>query len=84
MTKHPTGQKVLILAVALPLAAVLLAQRAPGKQLVVNGRITNATVVQIDGRSYVDIDTVAQLMHGTFTVGPNQILSVSYTHLYVV
>ena len=74
MTKHPTGQKVLILAVALSLAAVLLAQRAPGKQLVVNGRITNATVVQIDGRSYVDIDTVAQLMHGTFTVGPNQIL----------
>ena len=35
------------------------------------------TVTQIGGRSYLDIDTVAQIMNGTVTVEPNRILLVT-------
>ena len=67
-------QYVVLLGFVLSIAAVLLAQRAPNKTLVVNGETTGATIMQINGRSYVDIETLAQITNGTVTVGPNRIV----------
>ena len=67
-------QYVVLLGFVLSIAAVLLAQRAPNKTLVVNGETTGAIVVQINGRSYVDIETLAQITNGTVAVEPNRIV----------
>ena len=67
-------QYVVLLGFVLSIAAVLLAQRAPNKTLVVNGETTGATIMQINGRSYVDIETLAQITNGTVTVEPNRIV----------
>ena len=56
------------------LAGILFAQRGPDKPLVVNGRTVGTPVVQIDGRSYVDIDTVAQITNGVVTVQSDRIV----------
>jgi hypothetical protein len=55
------------------LASILLAQSPPDRALFVNGKAAG-TVTQVGGRSYVDLDTVAQITNGTFTVEPNRIL----------
>jgi hypothetical protein len=55
------------------LAGLLLAQSPPDRTLFVNGKAAG-TVTQVGGRSYVDLDTVAQITNGTFTVEPNRIL----------
>jgi hypothetical protein len=62
------------LAIALAFASVLLAQSAANKVLVVNGKTAGAVVRQIDGRSYIDIETLAQAANGTVTVGPTQVV----------
>jgi hypothetical protein len=67
-------QYVVLLGFVPLIATVLLAQRAPNKTLVVNGKTTDATIMQIDGRSYVDIETLAQITNGTVTVEPNRIV----------
>jgi len=67
-------QYVVLLGFVLSIAAVLLAQRAPNKTLVVNGETTGATIMQINGRSYVDIETLAQITNGTVTVEPNRMV----------
>ena len=46
----------------------------PSKALVVNGKTMDAQVAQINGRSYVDIETLAQLTNGTVAVEPNRIV----------
>ena len=46
------------------------------KSFVVNGKTVNAEVVVVDGRSYVDIDSLAQIAditNGTMTVEPTRI-----------
>jgi hypothetical protein len=62
------------LAIALAFAGALFAQSAANKVLVVNGKSAGAVVRQIDGRSYVDIDTLAQVANGTITVGATQVV----------
>ncbi|MGB6546914.1 MAG: hypothetical protein WA871_10290 [Candidatus Acidiferrales bacterium] len=78
MNRQRTVQRAAIAGAALSLAGVLLAQApapAPApKQLVVNGRVTNAAIVQVGGRSYVDIDTLAQLTNGSVSISPTQIV----------
>jgi hypothetical protein len=74
MNRYRTFQSAVIIGVALALASILLAQGTPGKQLVVNGKTTNAVVLQVGGRSYVDVDTLAQITNGSVTIGANQIL----------
>jgi hypothetical protein len=61
------------LAIALAFAGVLFAQSTANKVLVVNGKSAGAVVRQIDGHSYVDIETLAQVANGTVTVGPTQV-----------
>src|SRR5271169_3973342 len=60
-------------ALILACVGMLLAQGTPDRTLFVNGK-SEGTVVEIDGRSYVDVDTVAQILSGSVTVEPNRIL----------
>lgn len=54
-------------------AGLLLAQSNSGRPLFFNGK-KSGSVVQFDGRSYVDLETVAQIMNGTVTIEPEQVL----------
>jgi hypothetical protein len=74
MNRHGNLKYVVLFCTILLLASALLAQRAPDKLLVVNGKTVGAPVVQIDGRSYVDIDTLAQLTNGVVTVQPDRVV----------
>src|SRR6266567_6492557 len=58
----------------LSLAGVLLAQRGPDKRLEVNGKTMESPVVQIGGRSYVDVETLAQITNGVVAVQPDRIV----------
>jgi hypothetical protein len=54
-------------------AGLLWAQRGPDKILVVNGKTIESPVVQIGGRSYVDVETLAQITNGVIAVQSNRI-----------
>ena len=78
MKRHFTIRSVavfgfVIFGFALLLAGMLLAQRAPDKRLFINGKSTNVVVLQVDGRSYIDVETVAQITNGSVKFGPNQV-----------
>src|SRR5882672_2248880 len=60
--------------IVLSLAGVLLAQRGPDKVLVVNGKTIESPVIQIDGHSYVNIETLAQITNGVIAVQPDRIV----------
>ena len=64
---------IIVAGSILSLAGILLAQTPPDRTLFVNGKPAG-TVTQVGGRSYIDIDTVAQITSGTVTVEPNRIL----------
>jgi hypothetical protein len=51
----------------------MIAQDAPTKTLVVNGKTVDAAVVQVEGRSYVDIEGLVQSLGGSVTFEQNQI-----------
>lgn len=65
MEKSPIFRKMAFAAIVLLLAGALSAQRTPDKKLIVNGTTTEMTVLQIDGHSYVDIETLAQATSGS-------------------
>ena len=44
------------------------------KTLVVDGRTADAAVIQINGHSYVDVDTFAQLMKATVSFEPGRVI----------
>ena len=63
------------LAPSLTLAAALWAQVAPARRaLVVNGSRVDGAVVQIDGRPYVDVETVARLMNAEVSFAPGRVI----------
>jgi hypothetical protein len=64
------------LGLVLALAGVVFAQSTPPKNkiLVVNGKSAGPAVRLIDGRSYVDIEALAQVTNGVFTVERHRIL----------
>ena len=62
-----------MLGFVLSLGGTLFAQRAPDKRLLVNGKSTNIAVLQLNGRSYIDVETVAQITNGSVKFGPNQV-----------
>ena len=76
INKHGNFRFFLPLGFVLALAGVLFAQSTPNKNkiLVVNGKSAGPAVRQIDGRSYVDIETLAQVTNGVFTVERHRIL----------
>jgi hypothetical protein len=63
-----TGMALLLLA------SMLWAQRGPDKILVVNGRTIGSPVIQLGGRSYVDVDTLAQVTNGVIAVQGDRIV----------
>jgi len=56
----------------LSFAGILLAQNAPGRPLIVNGK-SAGTVMETGGHVYVDVDTVAQFTNGSLTFEPDRI-----------
>ena len=58
----------------MPCPSLISAQSAPHPQtLVVNGQAGKTTVVQVNGRSYVDVEALAQIANGTVAFKDNQI-----------
>ena len=73
MSNHPSLRFVLYLALVLTLSGMLFAQ-STSKILVVNGKIAGPGVRQINGRLYVDLETLAQATNAVFTVEPRRIV----------
>jgi hypothetical protein len=57
----------------LSFAAILFAQNAPDRALIVNGK-SEGMVVQMGGRSYVDVETIAQFTNGSVTIEPTRVV----------
>jgi hypothetical protein len=74
MRKSFHFQWLAFLGFLLLLAAALLAQGAPDKVLVVNGKTTSLKVRVIDGRSYVDIENLAQITRAVVTFEMNRVI----------
>jgi hypothetical protein len=74
MTSQGKIQFFLRLAIVPLFAGALFAQSTPDKILVVNGKMIGPAVREMDGHSYVDIDTLAQAMSGNVTVEPNRVV----------
>jgi hypothetical protein len=63
------------LTLSLMFAGASFAQNAPEKKtLVVNGRTATGVVVQIDGHSYMDVDTFARIMNATASYEPGRVI----------
>jgi len=77
MSYHPSHRvkiRYIVLAgLMLTLAGVLVAQNTTGRVLIVNGKPISS-VMQLNGHSYIDIDTLAQITNGTVTMEPKRIL----------
>ena len=76
MKIHLRYRRILTLGFVLFLAGALSAQRTPDKTLLVNGKSTSAVVLQVDGHSYIDIETLAQITNGSVKFEPNQIVLI--------
>jgi hypothetical protein len=64
----------LVLTVILVVPLLALCQAAQQNRiLVVNGQLGQVTVVQMNGRSYVDLETLARVANGSLTFTGNQI-----------
>lgn len=72
-SKHPSFRFVVYLALLLALSGMLFAQ-STNKTLVVNGRTAGAGVRQINGRLYVDLESLAQATNAVLTVEPRRVL----------
>lgn len=81
MNTRCASRITLMLGLALSLAAMVSAQGTPNaspdasnKTLVVNGRSVPAGVRQINGRSYIDVETLAQATNGVVKMEPNRVV----------
>lgn len=74
MDKHHNFRFFLRLGFLLAFASVLFAQSTPDKILIVNGKSAGKAVRQIDGRSYVDIESLVEATNGSVTVEANRIV----------
>jgi hypothetical protein len=74
MKKGSILSRALFSGVVLLFAGVLAAQRTPDKRLIVNGKSASTAALQIDGHSYVDIETLAQITNGSVKFEPDQIV----------
>ena len=73
ISKHSSFRFVLYLALVLALSGMLFAQ-STSKILVVNGKTAGPGVRQINGRLYVDLETLAQATNAVFTVEPRRVV----------
>jgi len=73
MIKHPSFRFVLYLVLLLTLSGMLFAQ-STNKILVVNGKTAGVGVRQINGRLYIDLETLAQATNAVFTIEPRRVV----------
>jgi len=73
MGKRRAVSYFLLCTFCLLFAAILFAQNTPQKPLIVNGKQIGSAV-QMDGRSYVDVETLAQATNGSVTIEPNRVI----------
>jgi hypothetical protein len=64
MKRHLKYRRILTLGFVLLLAGALSARRSPDKKLLVNRKSTSEVVLQVEGRSYIDIEILAQITNG--------------------
>ena len=64
---------LLLFGCILLFAGILLAQTAPDRTLIVNGK-SAGMAVQMGGHAYVDLETVAQFTNGSVTLEPNRVV----------
>jgi hypothetical protein len=75
MNKLMCFRPVTALVLFLVLVVATFAQNAPEKKiLVVNGRTADGVVVQIDGHSYIDVDTLARIMNAAVSFEPSRVV----------
>lgn len=74
MNRNCAVRFFLFLVVVPALTGILFAQSTGDKTLVVNGKTATSPVRQIDGRSYVDLETLAEVTNGAFTVEAHRIV----------
>ncbi|HEV2990490.1 MAG TPA: hypothetical protein VG759_18790, partial [Candidatus Angelobacter sp.] len=64
----------LVLTMLLVVPVLALSQAAQQNRiLIVNGQLGQVTVVQMNGRSYVDLETLARVANGSLSFSGNQI-----------
>ena len=73
MGKRRAVVYLLVCGPCLLFAALLFAQNTPEKPLIVNGKQIGSAVL-LDGRSYVDVETLAQATNGSVTIEPNRVV----------
>jgi hypothetical protein len=65
------------IVLVLSVAGLLMAQTAPSapprKSLVVEGKTVDGAVIQVDGRSYVDLEALAAAVGGSVTIEPSRV-----------
>ncbi len=72
--RRKTSHAWFAVPIVLALPLLIYAQSAPHPQtVVVNGQAGKTTVVQVNGRSYVDVEALAQIANGTVAFKDNQI-----------
>jgi len=75
MDKPSCSHSLATLMLSLIFVGAAFAQNAPAKKtLVVNGRTAAGAVVQIDGHSYIDVDTFARIMNATVSFEPGRVI----------
>ncbi|HXN98272.1 MAG TPA: hypothetical protein VN881_04315 [Candidatus Acidoferrales bacterium] len=75
MKKHRNFRFYVLAGLVLMPTGMLLAQSgAANKTLIVNGKSTETMVRQLDGRSYIDVEVLAQLTSGTVFIEPTRVV----------
>src|SRR5258707_11996983 len=74
MSRHRNLRYFALIGLVFLLAGLLWAQRGPDKKLEVNGKTMDSPIVQIGGRSYVDLETLAQITNGVIAVQPDRVV----------
>ncbi len=74
MTRQHAFRFTLMFGLVLSLAAVLSAQSTQNKTLIVNGKTVPSGVRQINGRSYIDVETLVQATSGVVRIEANRVV----------
>ncbi len=74
MSRHRNLRYFALIGLVFLLAGLLWAQRGPDKKLEVNGKTMDSPILQIGGRSYVDLETLAQITNGVIAVQPDRVV----------
>jgi hypothetical protein len=74
MSRHRNLRYFVLIGLVFIFAGLLWAQRGPDKKLEVNGKTMDSPIVQIGGRSYVDLETLAQITNGVIAVQPDRVV----------